>query len=264
MTNAAAESGAPSVPAAGLAASPPLHARSPRRPRRFEDGVRRHLGRALARRFGDAVVRRTFAAVRRAGFPNAGDVFSYTTPEELSALYDLARRVPEGGRIAEFGSHLGASAMFLLAGSAAAGAELVAVDTWNNDTMPEGERDTFDEFHRNISGGADRVRCVRKPTAEVSPEDVGPADLIFVDADHSYEAVSRDFPLSAAALAERGVIAFHDSVGFAGVTRVIGEALATGEWVLAGTAGSLFWLHRRADLGGAAADPNRKVGGPVD
>lgn len=38
-----------------------------------------------------------------------------------------------------------------------------------------------------------------------------PAELIFIDADHSYEAVREDFLAWSAQLAEDGVLAFHDS-----------------------------------------------------
>ena len=204
------------------------------------EGVRRRLDRRIVR-----TVRRR---VERAGFTSIGSVFTYTSPRELAALYRLAQQVPAGGRVVEFGSHLGASTAYLLAGTRDRKATVVAVDTWRNETMPEGEQDTFAQFRANTAAGADRLETVRAKTAEVSADELGHADLVFIDADHSYAAASADFRLAARLLTDRGVIAFHDSIVFSGVSRTIGEALAEGRWAVIGQADSLFWACRRSVL----------------
>jgi len=66
---------------------------------------------------------------------------------------------------------------------------------------------------RSVRPWRQRVHFVRTTSFEAAlshPLD-RPADLIFVDADHSYEAVRQDFLAWAPKLVTDGVMAFHDS-----------------------------------------------------
>ena len=190
---------------------------------------------------------RISAALARIGITNSQSIHSYTAPSELRALYELASNVPDGGTIVEVGSYLGAATCYLLAGGSQRDVQVVAVDTWGNETMPDGERDTYVEFCTNVGAPRDDLRIVRKLSAETSDDDFpDKADLVFIDADHSYESVSKDFSHYQRLASPDCVFAFHDCNSFPGVTRVIGEALATGEWNLMGTVVSLVWI-RRAD-----------------
>jgi predicted O-methyltransferase YrrM len=172
-------------------------------------------------------------------------VRSWTSPIELEALYTLATACPAGGCILEIGSYLGASTCRLAAGSARAGARIVCVDTWQNETMPEGERDTFQEFQENVRGALDRITLVRKRSADLLAADVGaPVHLAFLDADHSYEATKTDAAVVLPLMAPDGVVAFHDTAHFPGVSRALGEILGAGAWRLAGHADNLTWLRR--------------------
>jgi predicted O-methyltransferase YrrM len=111
--------------------------------------------------------------------------------------------------------------------------------------MPEGERDTFAEFQRNTSGVAGVITMIRKRSDELSAEDVTlPLDLVFIDADHSYDAVKGDVVKVRGWIRDGGTLAFHDAIFFEGVSRVIGEVLATGQWQLAGKVDNLVWLTK--------------------
>ena len=182
-----------------------------------------------------------------AGFTHARDIKTYTSMEERLALARLAGSVEGGGRIVELGAYLGASTCCVLAGSYESEAEVVAIDTWQNDAMSEGHRDTYAEFCRNTAPGSNRLRPIRKRVAEVDAEEVGPAGLIFIDGDHSYDGTTIDFRFAREVCREGGVIAFHDvnSRKHHGPARVIGEALATGDWVPVGLVHSLVWIRRR-------------------
>lgn len=179
------------------------------------------------------------------GVPNAAAIRTYTTRGELETLYRLASELPPGSNIVELGSYLGASTCFLAAGLATNGGTLVAIDMWKNETMPDGLRDTFTDFQRNIAGVASRVRVLRKRTAEITAEDVQPpVHLAFIDADHSYEATKADAEAMAPHLAPQGLLVFHDATTFEGVGKAVGELLASGEWVLVGRQESLIWIRR--------------------
>jgi predicted O-methyltransferase YrrM len=179
------------------------------------------------------------------GVPDAAGIRTYTTRGELETLYRLAAELPPGATIVELGSYLGASTCFLAAGAAVNGARVVAIDMWKNETMPDGLRDTFADFQRNISGVANRVRILRKRTAEITAEDVQPpVHLAFIDADHSYEATKADAAVMAPYLVPQGLMVFHDATTFAGVGQAVGELLASGEWVLVGRQESLVWIRR--------------------
>jgi predicted O-methyltransferase YrrM len=66
---------------------------------------------------------------------------------------------------------------------------------------------------RSVRSWSRRVRFVRATSLEASRSLPlhRPADFIFIDADHSYEAVRQDFLAWAPKLAPGGVLAFHDS-----------------------------------------------------
>jgi predicted O-methyltransferase YrrM len=170
---------------------------------------------------------------------------TFTTRAELEALFDLATACPPGAQALEVGSYLGASTCYIAAGLKEKGGRLWCIDTWQNETMPGGIRDTYEEFQRNTRGMRDMITTVRKRSDAILPHEV-PArlDLVFLDGDHSYEATKADFQMVEPLIAPQGTVAFHDSRWFEGVSRTIGDALAGGRWVIAGQTGNLLWLQR--------------------
>jgi len=183
--------------------------------------------------------------LQRLGLGQAFTIHTWTRPEELEALYQLAAHCKRGARIVELGSYLGASTCFLAAGASNVQGTVTAIDLWNNETIAGGHRDTFAEFQRNTAGAAHLVRTLRKRTQDLTAEDIGgPIDLAFIDADHSYEATRSDAAFIAPQLAPDGVIAFHDATTFAGVGRAVAELLQGGEWCLGGQAASMIWIRR--------------------
>jgi len=173
------------------------------------------------------------------------EIHTWTRPAELRALFTLSSQAPRGATIVELGSYLGASTCHLAAGAARAGAHVVAVDLWNNETIVGDERDVFAEFESNIAPLAEHVTVLRKRTQELAPGEVRPPiHLAFIDADHSYEATRSDAAFLAPLIAEDGLLAFHDATTFAGVGKVFAELLLTGEWALGGRVENLAWMQR--------------------
>jgi predicted O-methyltransferase YrrM len=185
--------------------------------------------------------------LKEAGIANADAISTFTNKRELGALYNLAAACPQGALALEIGSYLGASSCYLAAGLARVNGSLICVDTWQNETMPDGERDTFAEFQKNTNGAKDRIATLRKRSEEISDDEIrSPLNLVFIDGDHSYAGVKNDFECVQKWLAEDGIIAFHDfsHPNFEGVSRVIGEALASGKWMITGQVDTLVWIKR--------------------
>jgi predicted O-methyltransferase YrrM len=180
-----------------------------------------------------------------AGVVGTGSIPTHMTDRELQTLNELASKCPHGAVAAEVGSYLGASCCYLAAALSRVGGRLICVDTWQNETMPDGVRDTFTEFRRNTAGVREWVQTIRKRSDELTDADVPTQlSLVFLDGDHSYAAVNWDAKFFAPRVGDDGILAFHDAVEFQGVAKTIGELLATGDWQLAGTVDNLCWLRK--------------------
>jgi predicted O-methyltransferase YrrM len=68
--------------------------------------------------------------------------------------------------------------------------------------------------------------CEERGLLEAVPE----ADLVFIDGDHSYEGVKRDWETWSGRISKRGIAAFHDAVSWPGVAKLIGEILDSGHF----------------------------------
>jgi predicted O-methyltransferase YrrM len=185
---------------------------------------------------------------KRAHNLHALDIHTHMTRRELSALYHLGKEFNNSINALEIGSYLGASTCYLAAALAESGGHLFCVDTWQNQTMPEGELDTFLEFQNNIAGFQQNITMVRKYSQDLSYSDINkPLHLVFLDGDHSYSAVKNDFAIVSPWIVEGGVLAMHDCTYFESVSRTLGEILATGNWQLGGNVDSLVWLRKVGD-----------------
>lgn len=148
----------------------------------------------------------------------------YLRDIEGQFLYWLARRMPAGGRALEVGSFKGRSSGFIAAGLFC-GSRLACVDTWMNDAMPhDSSSDSMPEFELNVARYRDRLDVFRGRSAEVARTWKEPLDLLFIDADHSYDGCRDDVLAWRPFVRPGGWIAFHDS-GEAGVRRAIDECI---------------------------------------
>ena len=84
-------------------------------------------------------------------YPDENRIMTHLTFQEKRKLMSLARKC-SGGVYVEIGSYIGASACFIAAGmKESAGSKLYCIDTWQNEGMAEGKRDTFAEFKKNTA-----------------------------------------------------------------------------------------------------------------
>ncbi|MDH3235087.1 MAG: class I SAM-dependent methyltransferase [Alphaproteobacteria bacterium] len=151
-------------------------------------------------------------------------IYSHLTNEERVALYNLA----DGAQaIVEIGSYLGASACCFGAALKKQGSGRVyCIDTWTNDGMLEGHRDTFAAFKTNVAPFEAYVTSVRGYSTQVVSairEYTNQVDVLFIDGDHSYEGVKADWDAYKAFLRDGSKIVFHDWGWAEGVQRVIDE-----------------------------------------
>lgn len=162
-------------------------------------------------------------------FPTLSDAFRVRTDltvAEMCRLYLLAR-----GRkgIVEIGSYTGASACCIGAALNETGdGKLVCIDTWNNDAMTEGNRDTWQEFQANTAAYRTHIVPVRGFSAHVVNQVAArleSIDLLFIDGDHSYAGVKADWEAYQGFLRTGSVVVFHDWGWAEGVKTLIEEEI---------------------------------------
>ena len=90
-----------------------------------------------------------------------------------------------------------------------------------------GEIWTFDEFMKNIKKAKidDIVIPILSASEDAAKNFDKPVELVFIDGDHSYKGVKRDFELWFPKVVEGGIMAFHDTIGWCGPKKVVKEFL---------------------------------------
>ena len=154
-------------------------------------------------------------------------ITTHLTDDEKFELYRLAGKHADMAAV-EIGSYLGASSCLIAAGirKSRRKSKLFCIDTWHNDSMTEGARETFKEFKQNTQQYRDIIVPLRGLSTEVIPnagEHFQKIDFLFIDGDHSYEACKKDWDLCSPLLREGSVVVFHDTGWAEGVQRVVRE-----------------------------------------
>lgn len=116
----------------------------------------------------------------------------------------------------EIGSARGQSACFVgMALKRVGHGHLYAIDphqatAWND----ADSSDTYAELRRNLraSGVERQVTILRQYSSDAAKEWTRPIDLLFIDGDHSYEGVKRDWDAFAPHVREFGLVVFHDTL----------------------------------------------------
>jgi predicted O-methyltransferase YrrM len=74
--------------------------------------------------------------------------------------------------------------------------------------------DTFDILRSNLSalGLTDHVEIIRSRSEEAARDWTRAIDLIFIDGDHSYEGVKRDWDMFVKHVSRFGLVVFHDTI----------------------------------------------------
>jgi predicted O-methyltransferase YrrM len=174
----------------------------------------------------------------------AGQVMGWLTRDEAELLYRLSTAASRLGRVVELGSYCGRSSIMLAAGLAGPSSEpLVCVDTFRGsaehqpgkrhfrpETLVDGIVNTYPAFTRNLqhAGLLERVAATRLSTLEAAAHFSGAIGLLFVDADHDYEAVSADLRAWLPRIVADGWVVLHDVGAWSGPTRAAADLLDAG------------------------------------
>lgn len=164
-------------------------------------------------------------------------------PHEREALCRLIRE-NACGFIAEIGSCLGQTAIEMVG----AGARMVyCVDTWKGSSDPEDicnnrykNNDVFAQFLETTHGFIGNTITPLVGTSEQYAKHFGRwLDMVFIDADRSYEHVKQDIALWTPHVCQEGIVCGHD-IYEPGVRKAVEES---GEFeVLEGT--SIWWRFK--------------------
>jgi predicted O-methyltransferase YrrM len=154
--------------------------------------------------------------------------------EECHLLYRLAAGVVEGC-IVEIGSYRGRSTAALARGSmAGGGVPVYAIEPHERFTgILGGEffpRDRAEFFKAVLAAGvSETVRLVNLSSEVVTSGWTQPVGLLWIDGDHRYPQVKRDFECWRRFLTAGALVAFHDSLDpELGPVRVIEQAMSSG------------------------------------
>ncbi|WP_337995973.1 class I SAM-dependent methyltransferase [Oleispirillum naphthae] len=174
----------------------------------------------------------------------------YLSPRESATLFDLARTAPGDGAVVEVGAFLGRSSAYLAEGLKRRGGDekVHSVDRFDLDTSawgsltPRGGFEPewltsglshFEIFEKGLqrAGLRDRVEAIpRASEAAAAAWNGGPVRLLFIDAMHTFAALSADLRAWVPHLGETAIVCFHDVAAidhWDGVTRVIESLVLT-------------------------------------
>jgi predicted O-methyltransferase YrrM len=186
-----------------------------------------------------------------------------TIPGEISereglGLAWLASRVPAGQCIVEIGSYRGRSTCYLAEGALHSGrdeaVQVFAIDLWGEAPWPQyADPANYEAFCRAICALRlrDVVTSMLADSCAVGAAWAGPPiGLLFVDADHTFEAVIGDYHAWERHISPGGLLALHDAADPQwGVRRAIDDVIMpTGLWDPGPfITGDLATMVRRAD-----------------
>jgi MMP 1-O-methyltransferase len=149
-------------------------------------------------------------------------------PDEGRLLYRLAAEADPAGAIVEIGSWHGRSTIWLAAGAQSGrGARVTAIDPHiGTNLRPEGAT-TEQILRRNLADAevAELVDVVAATSEHVAATWTRPVSLLWIDGDHSYESVKKDFELWEPFLMPEAAVALHDTFVWPGPEQVVHERM---------------------------------------
>jgi MMP 1-O-methyltransferase len=187
----------------------------------------------------------------------------WLTDAEAAELFHLAKYLTPANApvVVELGSWQGKSSVVLAGGLfGKRDANLYCIDPFGRDESAEYQEKYYDPllaqesqdveqiFATNMrKSGVDQIVSAMKGYSfEFAGSWSAPIDLLFIDANHEYEAVARDFQMWMPHVKRGGIVAFHDANGvWPGPTRVVQESLAEFSFGRVHKADSLAWASKR-------------------
>lgn len=168
------------------------------------------------------------------------------TQNEGELLFSLPKIIPKNGVIVEIGSYKGGSTILLAQASILEGkGRVYAVDSHIRDklfSLPLGYDDrselhplnTWPFFKNNIEKYKvdSHITPLVVSSAQAAKGWDKPISLLWIDGDHEYDGVRKDFLLWEKHLIRGGIIAFHDSAGSSDENYLVGPRAVVKKYVL--------------------------------
>jgi predicted O-methyltransferase YrrM len=183
--------------------------------------------------------------VSQHGFQGFG-IFTHLTWQERIILYKMVTSLNPRKVLVEIGSYLGGSGYFLAAGAAEGDSDtsLFCIDTWMNDGMSEGQRDTWIEFNENVSRFSSIIIPCRGGSKEIAQTFSREIDLLFIDGDHTFDGCMRDVESWLPLVRSGGIVLFHDYGWADGVQKVVHILLSRSKLTNAVAYQNIFWASK--------------------
>jgi MMP 1-O-methyltransferase len=162
---------------------------------------------------------------------------------EEKFLYNAAKNSSKKGTIVEIGSFKGKSTVFLAKGSLAGKKiKIVAIDPHISNLEHTDKKSSYPIFKANLkkAGVAQMVVPIVAKAEDAVKKWKKPISFLWIDGDHSYEGVKKDFDLWSPFVIEGGLIAFHDST-VSDVQKVVGESIISKGFKNVGLADSISY-----------------------
>lgn len=178
------------------------------------------------------------------------DVHGFISWPEAQLLYRLATEVSLGGNIVEIGSYQARSTIALALGAKEVGGVVWAIDhhpTYEAGGTHYGMGDN-QAYYGNLAdyGVGEAVKTINLSSDEAFVIWKHNIDLLFIDGNHEYEQVHKDWYLWSHFAK---VVALHDTAGYhAGVTRLVESILTNGLWVEVTKVDSITVFQFRASM----------------
>jgi hypothetical protein len=165
-------------------------------------------------------------------------------PGEEFFLAQLAKSCIGKGVIVEIGSYLGRSGVSLGLGSLQGSRTMVfTFDHFEGDPFMAVTLDQFEILKRNVAkSGVDSIVLTSIESSDRAALNFSdPIELLFIDANHTFEAVEDDYLTWSPKVMSGGLVAFHDTydpvmqgLRFDGPLRVIQKYCLSPEWKIVG------------------------------
>lgn len=159
----------------------------------------------------------------------------YMNPGELEALIALvASSKPKG--VLEFGCNTGRTAMAILR-------NVQGIERYQGIDVPKGyipakrvQRDEVPDKPGELAADDSRFELILRPRGsfDLSASDLDPCDAVFIDGDHSRDAILHDTELARAVTRPGGIVIWHDyhDLGTVDVREVLDELHAAGAQIV--------------------------------
>ncbi len=179
----------------------------------------------------------------------ADTIDGFLSHSEEMFLYNTANKASKKGVIVEIGSFKGKSTVWLSKGSLAGNkVKIYAIDPHISNLEHKDKKSSLPIFKENLKKASvtDMVQTIVAKAEDAVKKWDKPISFLWIDGDHRYEGVKKDFDLWSPFVIEGGTIAFHDST-YGDVQKLVGEAIVKKGFKNAGLIDSISYAVKSKD-----------------